>query len=87
VADTVRDESRIYPRPTDIRVFSEEPFSLRESAVMEIVGRLELHPEGADIRSCRASNRALYLYSSIHLDPNLAQSQAEWIEVGQKENP
>ncbi|MBL8967946.1 MAG: hypothetical protein JNG85_13140 [Spirochaetaceae bacterium] len=87
VADTVRDDSRIYPRPTDVRVFADPPFSLPAREVAEVVARMEMRPDTADIKSGRASNGALYLYSDRFLEAAHAESLIEWIEVGQKENP
>jgi len=87
VADTVRDESRVYPRPTDLRVFSEPPFSLPEREVAEVLARMAMRPDTADIKTLRASNGAPYLFSDRHLDAAHAASLVEWIEVLQKENP
>ncbi len=87
VAETVRDESRLYPRPTDLRVFSEPPFSLSLTQVNEIMARMATQPDTVDIKTCSASNGAVYLYSDRYLVPLYAERLAEWIEVGQKENP
>lgn len=87
VADTVRDESRLYPRPTDLRVFSEPPFSLGPADIDGIIARIAVQPDTADIKTCSASNGAVYLYSDRYLAPLYAERLAEWIEVGQKENP
>jgi hypothetical protein len=87
IADTVREESRTYPRPTDLRFFNDPPFSLSDRELREALGMMELRPEFADIKRSRASNGALYLYSSLHLVEALAESLTEWIEVGQRENP
>jgi hypothetical protein len=87
IAGTVRDESKIYPRPTDIRFFSDPPFSLGEREVRQALGMMELRPDMADIRRCQASNGAIYLYSATYLKEAVAEALTEWIEVGQKENP
>ncbi len=87
VAETVREESRLYPRPTDLRTFLDPPFGLTPSELAATVGALELQEEGRDIAQVRASNGALYLYCTSYLVPALALSLAEWIEVGQKDNP
>ena len=87
IADTVRDESKTYPRPTDLRFFNDPPFSLSDSELREALGMMELRPEFADIKRSKASNGALYLYSNLHLAEALAESLTEWIEVGQRENP
>lgn len=87
VAETVRDDSRIYPRPTDPRVFLEPPFSLKPAELEETLGRMTIRPDVTDIKRCRASNGAEYLYSDRHLGEAHAASLTEWIEVLQKENP
>ncbi len=87
VADTVRDESRIYPRPTYARTFLEPPFSMRQNEFGETLNRIAMRPDTADIKTCRTSNGVLFLYSSEFLGENHAQGLAEFIEVIQKENP
>ncbi len=87
IADTVRDESKTYPRPTDLRFFNDPPFSLSDRQLHEALGMMELRPDLADIKRCRASNGAVYLYSNLHLVEALAETLTEWIEVGQRENP
>ncbi len=87
IAETVRDDSRIYPRPTDIRFFADPPFSMSDRDIRQALGMMQLRPDCTDIRTCAASNGALYLYSTLHLAERLAESLCEWIEVGQKENP
>jgi hypothetical protein len=87
IADTVRDESRIYPRPTDLRFFSDPPFSMSARDLQQALGSMELRPDMADLRRSTASNGAVYLYSTRYLSEALADTLTEWIEVGQKENP
>jgi hypothetical protein len=87
IAETVRDESRIYPRPTDVRFFYDPPFSLGERDLRQALGMMELRPDMADIRRCSASNGAIYLYSTAYLKEPVAEALTEWIEVGQKDNP
>jgi len=87
VADTVRDESRIYPRPTAINAFLDSPYNLSSDEIESAIGSMSLRPDMKDIETCAASNGARYLYSTIYLVPTLAASLVEWIEVGQKDNP
>jgi hypothetical protein len=87
IAETVRDESRIYPRPTPVETFREPPFSLSARDVEEALGRITLRPDLADIKRTSASNGALYLYSSQFLGDAQADALAEWFEVGVRENP
>ncbi len=87
VADTVRDESRIYPRPTYATTFLERPFSLKQSELDETLNRIAMRPDTADIGTCCTSNGVLFLYSREYLGDTHAMGLAEFIEVTQKENP
>lgn len=87
IADTVRDESRIYPRTTDMRVFSEAPFLLPPWKVQTLVEELAKDPDCADIQSCKASNGAVYLYSTKYIDKAYAEGLTEWNEVTKAMNP
>jgi len=87
IAETVRDESKIYPRPTDPRCFSDPPFRIGTGELEAALAEIRQRPDTTDICFCTASNGAVYLYSRDFLGERLAESLAEWIEVGQKENP
>jgi hypothetical protein len=87
IAETVRDESRIYPRPTPAETFRDPPFSLSARDIEESLGRMTLRPDLTDIKRTNASNGALYLYSSQFLAEAQADALAEWFEVGIRENP
>jgi hypothetical protein len=87
VADTVRDESRVYPRPTAVSIFYGTPFSMSGAEFNAVLTELAGRPDFADIKKTTASNGALYLYSTQFLTAAHAESLAEWIEVGQAENP
>jgi hypothetical protein len=87
VAETVREESRIYPRPTPIIAFCDPPFRITSGDLPSILEGLTATEEFSDIRSCRASNGAVYLYSTRHLTPDHAEGLTEWNEVGRRDNP
>ena len=87
IVETVRDESRIYPRPTAARAFLEAPFKLKPGELEAALFSIKQRPDAADIRESRASNGELYLYSADHLSAVHADGLVEWIEVQQKENP
>jgi hypothetical protein len=87
VADTVRDESRIYPRPTAAATFLETPFRMTAAELDGVLWQIAQRSDMSDIKRTNASNGALYLYSSHYLIDVHADSLAEWIEVGQLENP
>jgi hypothetical protein len=87
LAETVRDESRIYPRPTDVRLFLEPPFSLKREEVTVLVERLLQTEEYSDIKQIEASTGAVYLYSERHLKKGSAKSMVQWEEVESYMNP
>jgi len=87
IADTARDESRVYPRPTPLASFMAPPFSLSAAAVDEALQTIASRTDYADIASCVASNGDRYIYSSQFLSAPLAESLAEWAAVGERENP
>ena len=87
IAETVREESKIYPRPTDARLFTKTPFKLSKEEFYEVYDQLKKKEEYSDIQETKASNNALYLYSDRFLKKIHAASLAEWIEVEAGQNP
>jgi hypothetical protein len=87
VADTVRDESRIYPRPTPASTFLDVPFRMSEAELDGILWQISQRNDMTDIKRTTASDGSLYLYSSDYLEDAHADSLAEWDAVGQAENP
>lgn len=87
VAETVRDESRLYPRPTPAYTFLGTPFNLSQGELEMVLGQLNDNPEMQDIRTVTVSNGALYLFSTDYLSIPYGEYLAEWNEVGQAENP
>jgi len=87
IADTTRDDSRVYPRPTPLSSFMDAPFSMTRSEIDAAASRMVFDPAYADIRATAASNGDRYLYSADFLDDARAVALAEWAAVGEKENP
>lgn len=87
MAELIRKNSNIYPRPTSIKTFYSKPFSFTTELLRELLENLKDSSEYSDIEETKASNEAVYLYSSKFLTKKYAKSLAEWIEVGQYENP
>ncbi len=87
IAETTRDESKTYPRPTPIDTFADAPFSMSPAEIEAALIALASKGEYSDIQKTSASNGALYLYSITYLTEPHAAGLAEWAEVGQKENP
>jgi hypothetical protein len=87
IADTTRDESRLYPRPTLLDTFLLQPFFMAQADLDAALETLLASEEYQDIRSVSASNGERFLYSLKYLSPGHAEALAEWAAVGEKENP
>ncbi len=87
VAETVRENSRLYPRPTPVAEFCGPPFDFSPHKVEATIRQLEGDPRYSDIRTTRASDGSLYVYSSQYLVTELAESLAEWDAVGRFNSP
>jgi hypothetical protein len=87
IAETVRSDSETYPRPTPLAVFRNRPFLFTPEQLAAALEQFSAHPEYADIRLVISSDGSRFLFSSRHLDPAQAASQAEWLAVGRSINP
>ncbi len=87
IAETTRDESRIYPRPTPLAAFLLQPFTMEQKELDGAVDQILATAEYADIKRVSASNGERFLFSTAHLSPGHAEALAEWAAVGEKENP
>jgi hypothetical protein len=87
IAETARDESQTYPRPTPLHTFYGPPFNMGEPEVESALAELAASTEYGDIATCAASNGERFVYSNAHLTPAHAERLAEWIAVEEKENP
>ncbi len=87
IVQTVREESRVYPRPVPIATFSEPPYDLSPQHLAACLERVRSDAETADIARTVTSAGTTFLYSTRHLHPDHAAALAEWIDVGQAENP
>jgi hypothetical protein len=87
VVETVREDSRLYPRPTPLDFFLDPPFKFARDQLDDVLARIREPGDCQDIRESRASNGARYLYSTLRLTVPHAEALTEWNEVGQAENP
>jgi hypothetical protein len=87
IAAAVRFDSATYPRPTPIETFRDRPYLLSPEEVAAAVAFMEADAEFADIRPIQASNGSRYLFSLRHIDLAQAQAMAEWLAIGQFDNP
>lgn len=85
IADTVRSDSKTYPRPTNVSLFKQRPFRMTADELDIVIPRtVETYD---DIKLIQASTGAVYLYSDRYMKTALAKSHVQWLEVEQYENP
>ncbi|MFC2016156.1 hypothetical protein ACFLUF_00390 [Chloroflexota bacterium] len=87
ITGTVRDESKIYPRPTNIEYFNNPIFNINPEEFEEHLASTLERQEFKDIKLINASTGARYLYSNLYMDDDYARSLVEWKEVEEEENP
>ena len=88
IAETVRDTSRIYPKPTNSLLFKHEAFGIDPGVLEDIIAETMRKPEFADIKKMvHPATGAAYLYSSKYVDEAQVWTMVDWIEVGEKNNP
>ena len=87
IAGTVREEARIYPRPTNIDFFKSPLFNIKPDELENYFSKTLERPEFKDIKLVTASTGARYLYSDLYLKEEYVKSLVEWEEVGHLDNP
>jgi len=87
IAEVVRENSAAYPRPVPLDIFTHSPFDLTREQVLDCLKRMATEQEYRDIASTTTSASTFYLYSTLHLESDHASMLAEWLDVGQLENP
>ncbi len=87
MAEMIRENSKIYPRPIPLRIFTESPFGFAREEIISHIRRMAEQEEYQDIRQTTTSVGTVFLFSILYLDPDYATFLAEWIDVGQVNNP
>jgi hypothetical protein len=87
IAEIVRENSAIYPRPVPLGAFTGTPFELTEEQIMDYMGQMGESGGYQDIKQTKSSIGTVFLYSDLHLEGSYASMLAEWIDVGQANNP
>jgi hypothetical protein len=87
IAETVRENSRVYPRPIRRDIFKDEPFALTEEEITACLQKMNEEESYKDIAQTTTSEGTVFLYSTLHLEPDYASMLAEWVDVGQYRNP
>jgi hypothetical protein len=87
IAETVRENSKTYPRPVPFGIFQDPPFELTQQELMGCLQKMAEQEDYTDIAQTMTSVGTVFLYSTLHLEPDYASALAEWIDVGQANNP
>jgi hypothetical protein len=87
IAEVVRKNSQLYPRPVAMDSFRESPFELTPEEMEEYLTIMGEQREFQDITRTITSIGTSFLYSTLHLDSDHAFTLAEWLDVGQVNNP
>jgi hypothetical protein len=87
MVEVIRENSAIYPRPVPVVVFMGPPFDLTSEKVFDCLEKMGQEEEYQDIAQTTTSIGTIFLYSKEHLDPDHASMLAEWLDVGQANNP
>jgi hypothetical protein len=87
IAETVRQNSALYPRPVPLDIFTPPPFGLTRQEILNHLERMAAAEEYRDIASTTTSTSRVFLYSNLYLEPEHASMLAEWLDVGQAKNP
>jgi hypothetical protein len=87
IAQTVRENSTVYPRPVPLDLFGQPPFDLTEQEILAALEEMGQQEQYNDIVRTMTSIGTIFLFSNRHLDPDHASTLAEWLDVGQANNP
>jgi hypothetical protein len=87
IAEIVRENSSLYPRPFPIGGFERMPFGMGRQEIRQCLDRMAGLDAYQDIAQTTTSAGNTFLYSKTYLDQDYAASLAEWIDVGQYDNP
>jgi len=87
IAEVVRENSAVYPRPVPLDLFGDSPFNLTQGELQGYLEQMAREEVYRDIKQTTTSTGNVFLYSSLHLEPDYASMLAEWFDVGQFNNP
>lgn len=87
MAEIVRENSELYPRPVPLEFFMDDPLNLSMEQIGHFLDHISKNPEFDDICSIRTSTGRVFLYSRRGLDQDHADALAEWHDLGESRNP
>jgi hypothetical protein len=74
IAGVVRNASRCTPRPTPLRAFAEEPYSLPQPLLDGLLAKMKHDLAYQDVQMVRDDNGEIYLFSTDYLTPAWAKN-------------
>jgi hypothetical protein len=89
IAETVREESKIYPRTTNVAIFREQKvYGIPPDELEAIIADTLRKPAYADIKKIvHPTTGAVHLYSNQYINEDQAWAMMDWVEVGLANNP
>ena len=87
MAETVRKNSKEYPRPIALDIFEYPPFNFAPESIGACLRRLAATADFGDISFVESSAGTVYLYSTLYLDHGYAAFLAERLDVYLALNP
>jgi hypothetical protein len=87
IADIVRQNTAAYLRPVPLDLFMQSPFDFAHRDLLKMLEQMETLEAFIDIARTTTSASREFLYSTRFLEPAHASLMAQWIDVGQSENP
>jgi hypothetical protein len=87
LTNTVRESSATSSRPIPVSLFLAPPFMLSQEEIDTCLQRMGEDNQFQDIRQTTTSIGTRFLYSTLYLPTDHASMLAEWLDVGQANNP
>jgi hypothetical protein len=87
IAEIVRKNSLLYPRPIPLDFLKETPLEMSDEEIKASLEQMAGKEDFRDICRTTTSIGTLFLFSTLHLEPDHASMLAEWLDVGQFQNP
>ena len=87
MAETVRKNSKEYPRPIALDIFEYPPFDFAPENIQACLQRMAVDAVFGDISFVESSAGTVYLYSKTYLDHDYAAFLAERLDVDLALNP
>lgn len=85
ILETVRESSRLYPRPVGVFTFEFAPFNIDPTVIKDVLDRISKDEKAKDIKVSVTSAGSVYLYSSDYLEDDYADFLAEEMDQGEAE--